>query len=256
MSYRSHSKGVVLYYTIVVLLLNDKKKGIYVVLRQNSSWLCLLWDRYTVSLLLESKMAVSLGVAAAFVIMAAIFSYYAAKQLRIWYLVEKIPGPPAIPILGNSHRVNTEPGGMSAYLLYCFKAEFCVISYNHLRYYETFCKRSRCPIIFVYRMLLKWKEYTLKCLELNGFQLLQETRNYIMQPSLSYLFKASFRRFSSTYRVCIFFNHWTLHYCYEFNDSILCQRILSFKITLTSAFLYKKAPQCFASVFFFFLLYL
>ncbi|XP_063968942.1 cytochrome P450 4V2-like isoform X1 [Lytechinus pictus] len=48
-------------------------------------------------------MAVSIGVVSVIVTLSAILTYFLAKILRVFHLISKFAGPPALPIVGNAH---------------------------------------------------------------------------------------------------------------------------------------------------------
>ncbi|XP_030835600.1 cytochrome P450 4V2 isoform X1 [Strongylocentrotus purpuratus] len=48
-------------------------------------------------------MAVSIGVVSVIVTLSAILTYFLAKILRVFHLISKFDGPPALPIVGNAH---------------------------------------------------------------------------------------------------------------------------------------------------------
>ncbi|XP_071498869.1 cytochrome P450 4V2-like [Diadema antillarum] len=54
-------------------------------------------------------MAVGVGIASVVVIATAIMTYFLARILRVFVLINKFHGPPAIPILGNAHQFKQDP---------------------------------------------------------------------------------------------------------------------------------------------------
>lgn len=54
-------------------------------------------------------MAMGIGIAACFVIVCCLMGYLFYRQMKLWYIMSKFPGPKAYPLIGNAYQFDTDP---------------------------------------------------------------------------------------------------------------------------------------------------
>lgn len=56
-------------------------------------------------------MAMGVGIVAIFLVVCFLMGYLFYRQMKLWYIMSKFPGPKAYPIVGNAYQFDTDPRG-------------------------------------------------------------------------------------------------------------------------------------------------
>ncbi|XP_071828994.1 cytochrome P450 4V2-like isoform X6 [Apostichopus japonicus] len=56
-------------------------------------------------------MAMGVGIIAIFLLVCILMGYLFFRQMKLWYIMSKFPGPKAYPIIGNAYQFDTDPRG-------------------------------------------------------------------------------------------------------------------------------------------------